>query len=48
VEHNYQIASRFFGYHVVEDEVRALFKRPQNIYRWLAKTRRGVRARQVE
>ncbi len=48
VEHNYQVASRFFGYHVVEDEVRSLFTRPQNVYRWLARTRHGTNSRQIE
>ncbi len=48
VEHNYKIASRFFGYHVVEDEIRFLFQRPQNVYRWLARTHRGAQARRVD
>ena len=33
VEHNYQVASRFFGYHVVRDELQLLLRRPQNVLR---------------
>lgn len=33
VEHNYQVAGQFFGYHVVEDELRLMLRRPQNVYR---------------
>jgi glycosyltransferase involved in cell wall biosynthesis len=35
VEHNYEIASDFFGYEVVEDELRLMIQRPHNIYRLL-------------
>ena len=33
IEHNYEVADQFFGYHVVEDELRLMLRRPQNIYR---------------
>lgn len=35
VEHNYQVAGRFFGYKVVEQELLTMINRPQNIYRLL-------------
>jgi glycosyltransferase involved in cell wall biosynthesis len=37
VEHNYEVASRFFSYEVVEDELRLMMQRPQNIYRLLGR-----------
>jgi len=37
VEHNYDVAARFFGYDVVEDELRLMMQRPQNIYRLLGR-----------
>ncbi len=38
VEHNYEVASQYFGYDVIEDEIRSMMRRPQNVYRLL---RRG-------
>jgi len=35
VDHNYEIASHFFAYEVVEDELKAMIRRPQNLYRLL-------------
>jgi glycosyltransferase involved in cell wall biosynthesis len=32
-EHNYRIASRFFGYSTLREEFEMLYRRPQNIYR---------------
>jgi glycosyltransferase involved in cell wall biosynthesis len=43
VEHNYQVAARFFGFHVVKQELQAMLLRPQNIYRLLNRVRRGTR-----
>jgi len=37
VEHNYEVASRFFSYEVVEDELRLMMRRPHNIYRLLGR-----------
>ena len=37
VEHNYEVASRFFSYEVVEDELQLMMRRPQNIYRLLGR-----------
>jgi glycosyltransferase involved in cell wall biosynthesis len=37
VEHNYEVAGQFFGYEVVEDELRLMMRRPQNIYRLLGR-----------
>ena len=37
VEHNYEVAGRFFSYEVVEDELRLMMRRPQNIYRLLGR-----------
>lgn len=37
VEHNYEVASRFFSYEVVEDELKLIMRRPQNIYRLLGR-----------
>jgi glycosyltransferase involved in cell wall biosynthesis len=37
VGHNYEVASRFFSYEVVEDELRLMMRRPQNIYRLLGR-----------
>jgi hypothetical protein len=37
VENNYQVASEFFGYQVVEQEIQSLMLRPQNIYRTLGR-----------
>lgn len=37
VEHNYEVAGRFFSYEVVEDELRLVMRRPQNIYRLLGR-----------
>ncbi len=42
VEHNYQLAKRFFGLDVVEQELKFSIMRPQNIYRLLKHQRRGV------
>ena len=39
VEHNYEVAGHFFGYHVVEDELRLMMRRPQNVYRLEGRTR---------
>ncbi len=41
-EHNYQIAKRFFGLDVVEQELQFSALRPQNIYRLLKHIRRGM------
>ncbi|NQT16720.1 MAG: glycosyltransferase, partial [Planctomycetes bacterium] len=38
VEHNYEIASRFFSYEVVQDELRLIMRRPHNIYRLQGRT----------
>ena len=38
-EHNYRVANEFFSYQVVEDELRLMMRRPQNIYRLLPRTR---------
>lgn len=40
VEQNYRIANQFFGYHVVEEELRLMMQRPHNIYRLLGFRRR--------
>ena len=37
VEYNYEVASRFFGYHVVRDELEMLMHRPQNVHRLIGK-----------
>lgn len=37
VEHNYQLGAQYFGYDVVEDELRSMMKRPQNIYRLIGR-----------
>jgi glycosyltransferase involved in cell wall biosynthesis len=37
VEHNYEVASRFFSYEVVEEELRMIMRRPHNIYRLLGR-----------
>jgi len=37
VEHNYEVASRFFSYEVVEEELRLMMRRPHNIYRLLGR-----------
>jgi glycosyltransferase involved in cell wall biosynthesis len=42
VEHNYEAASRFFSYEVVEDELRLIMQRPQNIYRLLGRKAQEV------
>ncbi len=42
VAHNYDMAKRFFGLGVVEQELRFSVMRPQNIYRLLGQQRRGV------
>ena len=42
VAHNYDVARRFFGLGVVEQELRFSVMRPQNIYRLLGQQRRGV------
>jgi glycosyltransferase involved in cell wall biosynthesis len=39
VDHNYEVASRFFSYEVLEEELRLIIQRPHNIYRLLG--RRG-------
>lgn len=41
VDHNYAVASEFFSYEVVEDELRLMIERPQNIYRLLGQRRRA-------
>jgi len=43
VEHNYEVASQFFSYEVVEDELRLMIQRPQNIYRLLGRRRSRAR-----
>jgi len=43
VEHNYEVASQFFSYEVVEDELRLMIQRPQNIYRLLGRRRSQAR-----
>lgn len=44
VDHNYEVANRFFSYSVLEEELRAVMTRPQNIYRALGRgTRRCSR-----
>jgi glycosyltransferase involved in cell wall biosynthesis len=40
VEHNYRLAQRFFSFEILEEELRMLIQRPQNIYRWLGRVRR--------
>ncbi len=40
VEHNYRVASEYFGYQVLEEELRMMVRRPQNIYRMIG---RGIR-----
>jgi mannosylglucosylglycerate synthase len=42
VSHNYRVAAQFFGYHVLEDELRMMIQRPQNIYRLIGRGRRGL------
>jgi len=39
VEHNYEVASQFFSYEVLEEELRLIIQRPQNIYRLLGRRR---------
>jgi glycosyltransferase involved in cell wall biosynthesis len=39
VEHNHEVASQFFSYEVVEDELRLMMRRPQNIYRLVERRR---------
>lgn len=41
VDHNYEVANRFFGLDVVEQELRHSILRPQNIYRLMGHLRRG-------
>ena len=36
-EYNYEVARRFFGYHVVRDELEMLMHRPQNVHRLIGK-----------
>jgi glycosyltransferase involved in cell wall biosynthesis len=43
VEHNYEVASRFFSYEVLEEELRLIIQRPHNIYRVLGRRRRPAR-----
>ncbi len=40
VDMNYEIANQFFSFQVVEDELRALARRPQNMYRLLGRSDR--------
>ena len=35
VAHNYEVANEFFSYEVLEQELRSIIARPQNIYRML-------------
>ncbi len=44
VEHNYEVAKRFFGLDVVQQELEFTLKRPQNIYRLLKHHRRAAHA----
>jgi len=37
VEHNYQMAQKHFSYEVLEEELRLIIERPQNIYRLLGR-----------
>ena len=39
VEHNYEVAGQFFSYEVLEEELRLIIQRPQNIYRLLGRRR---------
>ena len=39
VETNYRIATAFFGYEVIEDELHNMVRRPQNLYRLLARNK---------
>lgn len=41
VHHNYKVAGRFFGLHVVEQELKYSVLRPQNIYRLMGHLRPG-------
>ncbi len=43
VEHNYEVANEFFSYEVLEEELRLMVERPQNIYRFIGRTRREKR-----
>ena len=38
VNHNYRVATRFFSYRVIEEELRVMTRRPQNLYRLLGRT----------
>ncbi len=42
VEHNYQVAKRFFGLDVVQQELEFALLRPQNIYRLLKHQQRAA------
>lgn len=41
VDHNYAVANEFFSYEVLEQELRSIFLRPQNIYRLVGRRGRG-------
>lgn len=47
VDHNYQVASEFFSYEILEAEMRLMIERPQNIYR-LVKRGREQRKRKYD
>ena len=41
VEHNYQMATKYFSYEVLEAEMRVMIERPHNIYRLLSRGKRS-------
>ncbi len=41
VAHNYKAAKRFFSFSVLEEELRSIILRPQNVYRVLGRNARA-------
>ncbi len=40
VEHNYEVASEFFSYEVLDDELNLMIRRPHNVYRLVGRLKR--------
>jgi glycosyltransferase involved in cell wall biosynthesis len=40
VDHNYEVAHKYFSYQVLEDELKLMIERPHNIYRLLGRLKR--------
>ena len=47
VDHNYAVANEFFSYEVVEEELRGIARRPQNLYRVIGRRRARAEARGI-